>query len=202
MSRTEEMVLPRPLRVQIGTFHLGSRGVRKLPIFTDDGTRRCFLSLVDTVVDKFHWELHTFCLMTNHYHLLVETKEPTLSLGMQHLLSRYAQWFDWREEYEGHVFERRFFSREVEGDRDLLATSRYILLNPVRAGICNSAADWKWSSYAATVGATPTNASAPRLSRWTLDYFGRRDPGRAHTRFADFIRAGEAEARSKRTEPE
>jgi len=197
MSRTEAMVLPRPLRLQVGTFHLGSRGVRKLPIFTDDGTRRRFLALVDTVVEKFHWELHTFCLMTNHYHLLVETKEPTLSVGMQHLLSRYAQWFDWREEYEGHVFERRFFSREIEGDRDLLARSRYILLNPVRAGICRSAAEWKWSSYAATAGTTPATV-APRLSTWTLDYFGRRDPERARARFADFIRAGEAEARSKR----
>jgi putative transposase len=198
MSRTEAMVLPRPLRLQVGTFHLGSRGVRKLPVFTNDDTRRRFLSLVDSVIAKYHWQLHTFCLMTNHYHLLVETEEPTLSVGMQYLLSRYAQWFDWREAYEGHLFERRFFSREIEGDRDVLATSRYILLNPVRAGICHSAADWKWSSFGATAGTTSAATSRPRLSSWTLDYFGRRNPERARDRFADFIRAGEAEARSRR----
>jgi putative transposase len=191
--------LPRPLRDQIGTFHVGSRGVRKLPIFTDDGTRRAFLSLLDRVIDRYRWELHTYCLMTNHYHLLVTTEEPTLSIGTQYLLSRYAQWFDWRHSYEGHVFERRFFSREVESDRDLLATSRYILLNPVRAGICHSAAGWKWSSYGSTAGTTPT-AAGPRLSSWSLDYFGRRDRDRerARVRFADFIRAGEAEARARR----
>jgi putative transposase len=190
--------LPRPLRDQIGTFHLGSRGVRKLPIFTDDDTRRGFLSLLDRVMDRYRWELHTFCLMTNHYHLLVTTEEPTLSVGMQYLLSRYAQWFDWRHGYEGSVFERRFFSREIETDRDLLSTSRYILLNPVRAGMRRTAAGWKWSSYAATAGTTPPASAPPRLSSWTLDYFGRRNPERARVRFADFIRAGESEARSMR----
>jgi putative transposase len=191
--------LPRPLRDQVGTFHLGSRGVRKLPVFTDDVTRHRFLSLLDFVTNKYEWELHTFCLMTNHYHLLVTTEEPTLSIGTQYLLSRYAQWFDWRHGYEGHVFERRFFSREVESDRDLLATSRYILLNPVRAGICHSAVEWKWSSYGATTGTAPT-AAGPHLSSWSIDYFGRRDRDRgcARDRFADFIRAGEAEARARR----
>jgi putative transposase len=189
--------LPRPLREQVGTFHLGSRGVRKLPIFTEDDTRRAFLSLLDRVLDTYQWELHTFCLMTNHYHLLVTTQEPTLSAGMQYLLSRYAQWFDWRHGYEGHVFERRFFSREIETDRDLLSTSRYILLNPVRAGLRWTAAEWRWSSYATTAGTTAA-ATEPGLSNWTLDYFGRRDPERARARFADFVSAGEPEARSRR----
>jgi putative transposase len=195
--------LPRPLRPQIegGIYHLGSRGVRKLPLYTDDTSRRRFLSLLDLVTAKYHWELHTYCLMTNHYHLLVTTVEPTLSVGMQYLLSNYAQWFDWRHGFEGHVFDRRFFSRVIEDDRDLLATERYILLNPVRAGICSSAADWSWSSYGVTAGATPATAG-PHLSGWTLDYFGRRDTGQARARFADFIRAGEAAARSRPTGPE
>ena len=192
--------MARPLREQTGIFHLGSRGVRKLPIFTDDGTRRWFLSFLDVVIDRCGWQLHTFCLMTNHYHLLVETKEPTLSAGMQYLLSRYARWFDWRHGCEKHLFERRFFSREIATDRDLLATSRYILLNPVRAGMRHTAAGWEWSSYGVTAGTMSTTAP-PRLSHWTLDYFGRRNPERARDRFADFIRAGEAEARSKRPVP-
>jgi putative transposase len=134
--------------------------------------------------------------MTNHYHLLVETVEPTLS-GMQYLLSNYAQWFDSTHDYEGHVFERRFFSRPIETDDDLLGTTRYILLNPVRAGICYTAAQWSWSSYGATVGSAST-LTGPRLSGWTLDHFSRRDSDRARVRFADFIRSGESEARSRR----
>ena len=193
--------LSRPLRPQIegGIYHIGSRGVRKLPIYTDDSSRHHFLSLLDLVTAKYHWELHTYCLMTNHYHLLITTVEPTLSVGMQYLLSNYAQWFDWRNGFEGHVFERRFFSRVIETDRDLLTTLRYILLNPVRAGICDTPAEWRWSSYRATASAEPTWTS-PRLSSWSLDYFGRRDSAQSRSRFADFIRAGEPDARSKRQE--
>ena len=171
--------------------------MRKLPIYPDDASRQRFLALLDLVTGKYDWELHTYCLMTNHYHLLVTTVEPTLSAGMQYLLSNYAQWFDWRHGFEGHVFERRFYSRAIATDRDFLSTARYILLNPVRAGICKSAAEWKWSNYGATAGTTPTWAG-PRLSDWILDYFGRRDPARARARFADFIRAAAPHARSRR----
>jgi putative transposase len=193
--------LPRPLRAQEedGIYHLVSRGVRKLPIYTDAASRHRFLSLLDLVTGKYSWELHTYCLMTNHYHLLVTTLEPTLSAGMQYLVSNYAQWFDWRHGFEGHVFERRFFSRGITTDRDLLSTARYILLNPVRAGICDTAGEWNWSSYHATAGTTPTT-TGPRLSDWTLDYFGRRNSAEARGRFADFIRAGEPEARARRRE--
>jgi REP-associated tyrosine transposase len=191
--------LPRPLRAQVegGVYHLVSRGVRALPIYSDDKSRRRFLSLLDLVTSKYRWELHTYCLMTNHYHLLVTTVDPTLSAGMQYLLSCYAQWFDWREGFEGHVFERRFYSREIATDRDFLSTARYILLNPVRAGLCDTAAEWRWSSCGATAG---TTTGGPALSNWDLDYFGRRKPERARERFADFIRAGEADARATRTE--
>jgi putative transposase len=189
--------LSRPLRQQVGIFHLVGRGVRKQPIYTDDTCRHRFLSVLDLVTAKYRWELHSYCLMTNHYHLLVETVEPSLSAGMQYLLSNYAQWFDWTHSYEGHVFERRFFSRALETEDDLLGTTRYILLNPVRAGICYTAAQWRWSSYGATTGTAPMLAG-PRLSGSTLDHFGRRDPERARVRFADFIRSGESEARSRR----
>lgn len=191
--------MPRPLRVQVeeGVYHLVSRGVRRLPIYTDATSRNKFLSLLDLVTLRYRWELHTYCLMTNHYHLLVTTLDPTLSAGMQYLLSCYAQWFDRRHGYEGHLFERRFSSRTIATDRDFLSTARYILLNPVRAGICDTAADWRWSSYNATAGTTRT--PGPALSDWDLDYFGRRKPEQARERFAAFIRAGEADARATRT---
>jgi len=90
--------LPRPTRVQVegGIYHLVSRGVRKLPIFTDDLSRERFLGLLDATTARYRWELHTYCLMTNHFHLLVTTVDPTVSAGMQYLNSCYAQWFDWK----------------------------------------------------------------------------------------------------------
>jgi putative transposase len=179
-------------------YHLVSRGVRKLPIYTDALSRRRFLDLLDGVTSEYCWELHAYCLMTNHYHLLVTTVEPTLSAGMQYLLSHYAQWFDWRYDYEGHVLERRFYSAEVTTDQHLLASARYILLNPVRADLCTRAADWRWSSYRATAGLTN---EGPRLCDDLLLYqFGRR-LGRARERFADFINSEEALVRATPTPP-
>src|SRR3954453_9695130 len=97
--------MPRPLRPQVpgGIYHLVSRGVRKLPVFTDDESRRRFLKRLDETLERYQWELHSWCLMTNHFHLLVTTVEPTVSEGMQYLNGCYGQWYDWRHGYEGHV---------------------------------------------------------------------------------------------------
>jgi putative transposase len=181
--------MPRPLRPQVagGIYHLVSRGVRKLPVFTDDGSRRQFLRLLNETLGRYEWELHSWCLMTNHFHMLVTTVEPTVSEGMQYLNGCYAQWFDWRHGYEGHVFERRFWSKLVEDDWHFFETARYIILNPVRARLCPTAEDWEWSSYRQLVGLT---TKGPPLSPLLLNEFG---PGlqNARTHFAAFIRAAE-----------
>ena len=181
--------MPRPPRPQVagGTYHLVSRGVRKLPIYTDDTSRRRFLDLLDETMALYEWELHSWCLMTNHFHMLVTTVEPTVSAGMQYLNGCYAQWFDWRHGYEGHVFERRFWSQLLVTDWHLFEAARYIVLNPVRARLCPSAEDWEWSSYRAMVGLT---TMGPKLSPWLLGEFG---PGldKARTNFAAFIREAE-----------
>jgi REP element-mobilizing transposase RayT len=161
--------------------------VRKLPIYTDDASRRRFLALLDETTRRYEWELHAWCLMTNHFHLLVTTIEPTVSVGMQYLNGCYAQWYDWRQGYEGHVFERRFWSAVIETDYHFLEAARYIVLNPVRAGLCVTAKDWNWSSYRKTMGVT---ANGPELSTTFLHDFGRR-PERARENFAAFIRAAE-----------
>jgi putative transposase len=184
--------VPRPPRQQVagGVYHLVSRGVRKLPIFTDDRDRERFLSLLDVTAARYRWDIHAYCLMTNHFHLLVTTHEPNVSAGMQYLNGRYCQWFNWRHGYEGHVVERRFFSSLIKSDHQLLHAARYIVLNPVRAGLCRSAADWRWSSYRAMAAAV---ATVPRVSRWLLNLFGR-ELREARERFAAFVRAGEADA--------
>jgi putative transposase len=182
-------LLPRPSRDQVegGIYHLVSRGVRKLPIFTDDRDRERFLWLLEVTADRYGWQIHAYCLMTNHFHLLVTTPDPNVSAGMQYLNGRYCQWFNWRHGYEGHVVERRFFSVLMETDEQLLTVARYIVLNPVRAGLCGSAAGWRWSSYRAMVAPRRT---IPRISRWLLGLFSR-NLTEARERYAAFVRAGE-----------
>jgi putative transposase len=93
--------------------------------------------------------------MSTHYHLLVETPKGNISSGMHRLNGPYARWFNSRHGFEGHLFHNRFYSVAVESDVHLLEVFRYITLNPVRAGICNHAAHWPWSSYGAFAGSTP-----------------------------------------------
>jgi putative transposase len=184
--------LARPLRPQIagGIYHVVSRGVRKLPLFHDDRDRERFLKLLEITRKRYGWELHGYVLMTNHFHLLLSTPDPNISAGMQYLNGRYCAWFNRRHGYEGHVVERRFFSALIESERHLFAAAQYIVLNPVRAGLCRLARDWKWSSYRATIA---TLGAIPRLSRWLMDLFGR-DLKAARESFAAFVREGEPHA--------
>jgi putative transposase len=165
--------------------------VRKLPIFTDDRDRERFLWLLEVTADRYGWQIHAYCLMSNHFHLLVTTPEANVSAGMQYLNGRYCQWFNWRHGYEGHVVERRFWSDLMETDTQLLNVARYIVLNPVRAGLTHTAAAWRWSSYRAMAAAVPVNV--PRISRWLLGLF-HRELKRARERYAEFVRAGEPDA--------
>jgi len=146
--------MPRPPRVQAAgaIYHLTTRGNRKQDIFIDTDDRARFLQLVQHAVDRFGWLCHAYCLMTNHYHLLIQTREADVSQGMHRLNSVYANWFNWRHEFTGHLFERRFHDELVEGQAHFLELTRYIVLNPVRAGLKNHAGDWFWSSYNATMG--------------------------------------------------
>ena len=184
--------MPRPLRVQFegAIYHIVTRGVRKLPLFTDDRDREVFLRLLDTTVARYGWELHAYCLMTNHFHLLLTTPGANVSAGMQYLNGSYAQWFNWRHGYEGHLVERRFWSKLIASDEQLVQTARYIVLNPVRAGICATAADWLWSSYRAMANGL---RHGPRLAPWLVRSFGR-NLEEARAAFARFVRQGELAA--------
>jgi putative transposase len=128
-----------------GVYHVTSRGAGQAAIFLDDLDRVTFMHLLRTAVGKFAWTCHAYCLMTNHYHLVVETKTPFLSAGMHRLNGIYAQQFNARQERAGHVFGSRFRTRLVDADSHLENACQYVLENPVRAGICARPEDWAWS---------------------------------------------------------
>jgi REP-associated tyrosine transposase len=141
--------MPRPPRIQIagGTYHVTCRGNRRQAIFQDDDDRRRFLAVRDRVIRRYGWRLHAFCLMTNHFHLLVRTPQPNLSRGMQRLNSEYAAYFNDRFGLVGHLFQQRFGSRLIETEEYFEEAQRYIAFNPVRAGLCEHPAEWPWSSF-------------------------------------------------------
>jgi putative transposase len=122
--------------------------------------------------------------MPNHYHAVIETPEENLSAGMQYVNSRYAEWFNRRFGVDGHLFQGRFYSVLVEGDAHLLELSRYLPLNPVRAGLCSRPIEWRWSSYRAVAGfaSPPTFLDVERV----LGLFAR-TPVRARGMFQKFV---------------
>ena len=144
--------MSRPLRVEFegAVYHVTSRGDRREDIFDDDIDRRHFVELIGKVCERFNWRLTAYCLMSNHYHLVVETPEANLSRGMRQLNGVYTQWSNRRHRRVGHVFQGRYSAIVVDTDAYLLELCRYVLLNPVRAGMVDSADRWPWSSYAAT----------------------------------------------------
>ena len=148
--------MPRRPRTEIpgGIHHVISRGAAQLPIFLDDHDRMRFLGGLAQATTDYEWRCLSYCLMENHYHLLLRTPQPTLRAGMQRLNGRYAQKFNLRHRRTGHVFEGRYTRVTVDDDGHLRELVRYISLNPVRAGACRHPRDWFWSSYPALVGET------------------------------------------------
>jgi putative transposase len=146
--------MARPLRLEFAgaVYHLTARGNGRAAIYRDDADRALFLRTLAATIERRRWLCHAFCLMTNHYHLLLETQGPTLSRGMRDLNGIYTQAFNRRHRRPGHVFQDRFKAILVERDSHLLELCRYVVLNPVRARMVRDAADWPWSSYAATAG--------------------------------------------------
>ena len=170
--------MARPLRLEVpnGIYHLTARGNERAAIFRDDADRRQFLELVAHVRERYNWRVLAYCLMGNHYHLLAETPEPNLAQGMRQLNGVYAQSFNRRHDRVGHLLEGRYDARLVQADKHLFATTRYIVRNPIRAGICRHPIEWRWSSHRAMLGLEPHGfldvtallsyyAAAPEIAR-------------------------------------
>lgn len=181
--------MARPLRLEFAgaLYHVIARGNAREAIFLDDADREAFVANLGRVAARFDWRLWAWCLMGNHYHLLVETLRPTLSRGMREVNGIYTQAFNRRHGRVGHVLQGRYKAVLVDQDSYLLELSRYMVLNPVRAGLVASAGDWPWSSYRAVMG----KAAAPD---WltvdeTLRLF-HREPGPARRAYARFVAEG------------
>src|SRR4051812_17103654 len=135
-----------------GVYHVMARGNERKPIYFDDDDRRRFLELLQKVVRRYRWECLAYCLMGNHYHLVVRTPLPNISRGMRLLNGDYASRLNARYERDGHLFQGRFRSVMIRSSDHLLVALNYVLRNPIAAGYCTAAGDWPWSSYRATVG--------------------------------------------------
>lgn len=182
--------MARPLRLEHAgaLWHVTSRGNERRAIFRDDRDRTHFLDDLADTVDLFAWRLHAYVLMGNHYHLLLETPEPNLSRGMHRLNAVYSQRFNRRYARVGHLLQGRFKAILVEKERHLLELVRYVVLNPVRAGLVRDAGDWRWSNYRSTAGLQPSPAWLE--TGWTIEQFG--GGAGARPAYREFVGAGTA----------
>lgn len=184
--------MARPPRLEIanGIYHVVARGNERTAIFWDDKDRARFLELLSAVRERYRWRILAYCLMGNHYHLLAQTPEPNLARGMRQLNGVYAQAFNRCHGRVGHLLQGRYGARLVQEDGHLLAAVRYIVRNPVRAGLCTSPGGWRFSSHRATLGEEPPgDLDAASL----LSYYGT-TPELARARYREHTeRAGNDE---------
>lgn len=166
------MGMTRPLRLEFpgAVYHVTARGNRQASIFFDDADRRAWLSILRLTCERFNYTVHAYCQMTNHYHLLLETVDGGLGRGMRHLNGVYSQQINRRYSLSGHLFQGRYHAVVVQKDSHLLELARYIVHNPVRAGMVESPGDWRWSSYQATLGYRPHGDWFD--SMWLVEQFG------------------------------
>lgn len=180
--------MTRPLRIEFNgaLYHITSRGNARQAIFLNGEDFTDFLGILNSVVKRYNFLLHAYCLMNNHYHLLVETPEGNLSKGMRQLNGLYAQRFNQKHQRVGHLMQGRFQSILVDKENYLLELSRYMVLNPVRAGIVKNPKDYRWSSYQGTIG----GQKIPGLfTDWILSQFAK-EKRKALKKYQTFVLSG------------
>jgi len=181
--------MARPLRLEFAdaVYHVFARGNAKQPIYLDDRDCHTFLSTLWQVCERLDWQVWAFCLLNNHYHLLVKTRAATLARGMRDLNGTYAQAFNRRHDRVGHLFQGRYASRLVDELPYVMQVARYIVLNPIEAKLCRSPEEWRWSSYRITAagGDKPEGLVTDQV----LGLFG--DDLRTSTKaYVEFVAAG------------
>ena len=188
--------MARPLRIEFpgAVYHVTSRGDRREPIFVKDDDRRALLATVAQAMQRFDAEVLSYCLMGNHYHFVLHTRQANLSLLMRHINGVYTQCFNRRHAKVGRLFQGRFKAILVDRDAYLLEVCRYVELNPVRAAIVSAPEQWAWSSYRAHVGleSTPDWLDTTGLHGYLLGHAvrGPADHRRAAVRYTALVAAG------------
>jgi putative transposase len=187
--------MARPLRIQFpgALYHVTSRGDRRERIFADDVDRQAFLSTVAHGLERFGAMALAYCLMDNHYHLVVYTRQANLSALMRHVNGVTTQAQNRRHGTSGHLFQGRFKAILVDQDAYLLEVCRYVDLNPLRARMVKDPADWPWSSYRAHVGLAeaPPWLDTARVHGQVLGHDLRtaRDLAQCHKKYAQLVSA-------------
>ena len=181
--------MARPLRIEYdgAVYHITSRGNQKKLIYKDDQDRQSFLDILQQVNFRYNWICHAYCLMNNHYHLVIETPDGNLSKGMRQLNGVYTQAFNRRHKRVGHIFQGRYKAILIQKESHLLEVCRYVALNHVRARISEKPEQWKWSSYLGT--AEKKKAHPCLVPDWILYQFGKMRM-RAQRNYREFVYEG------------
>jgi REP element-mobilizing transposase RayT len=181
--------MARPLRIEYAgaLYHVTSRGNRRENIYQEDDDREFWLKVFSQVCSRFNWLCYAWCLMDNHYHIVIETIEGNLSQGMRQLNGVYTQNSNRKHGRVGHIFQGRYKAILIEKEAYLLELSRYVVLNPIRADRVNDIADWKWSNYSAMIG----KELLPEWleTDWLLSQFGA-SKNEAIIAYKNFVREG------------
>ncbi|WP_038172819.1 REP-associated tyrosine transposase [Vibrio pacinii] len=181
--------MSRPLRIEYAgaLYHVTSRGNARQPIYLDEQDFALFIEVLDQVCERFNWVIHSYCLMTNHYHLLVETPDGNLSKGMRQLNGVYTQKFNRKHQRVGHLYQGRYKAILVDKNSYLLEVGRYIVLNPVRAHMVDCPSEYEWSSWPFLMGSkeAPTWLSVEQ----TLLLFGKQKKS-ARLKYQEFVLSG------------
>ena len=185
-ARTVDGMARRPRKeLPDGLAHVTCRTVRRFPLFRTERDAAAFLDLLDYVTREVaEWQVLAYCLMPNHVHLVVDARVEQLSLAMQRVSGPYAQRFNREHGYRGHLFQGRFHAKPIRDEAHLPGSIRYVLLNPVRAGLCEQPNHWRWSSYRSCAGLEPPRRflAVERL----LSLFGN-DEDAARAAFRSFV---------------
>ncbi|MHB8060599.1 MAG: REP-associated tyrosine transposase [Gaiellaceae bacterium] len=158
MARSIRLFVPN------GIYHVASRGSDRRPLFLFDFDREAFLDRLGRSVERHEIRCLAYCLMGNHYHLIVQTPDSRLSLALRELNGGYSRRFNRVHGHTAHLFQNRFLAQLVDDETYLLTVCRYVAYNPVRAGLCAEPSEWPWSSYRASAGIDP----APRFLNETV----------------------------------
>ncbi len=178
--------MARPLRITYpgAYYHITSRGNEQRDIFKSQKDREKFLYYLESATERYGAVIHAYCLMNNHFHLLLETPRGNLSEIMRHIVGAYTTYFNVKRKRVGHLFQGRYKAILIEGDEYATELSRYIHLNPVRAGIVASPKEYKWSSYQSYIG----QVQSPKWlkTEFILGYFGKKDAA-AQKKYREFV---------------